>query len=263
MNIEILKSIGKRLLKEICCGKRFPKTVVGVGASGDKTYEIDKAAEDIILSGLAESGYPLTVVSEEAGVIDLSGGGKKVLIDPVDGSRNAVAGIPFYCSSIAVVDGETVGDVELAYVLNLVNGDEFWAERGEGAFLNGERIKAQNDGVLYLAAYEAQSPSQDLNTLLPFLSEARKTRCFGSIALDLSYLACGAVSVFANPSLSRGFDFAGGWLLTREAGGIVTDINGNPIEKVEIGLKRSTSILAAGNAALHEKALRLLASKPH
>lgn len=246
-------------MKEVSGGKRFSKTVIGIGASGDKTYQIDKAAEDIILSGLDESGEPLSIVSEEAGVSEFRGGGKKVLIDPVDGSRNAVAGIPFYCSSIAVVDGETVGDVELAYVLNLVNGDEFWAEKGEGAFLNGERMNTQGDDVLYLAAYEAQSPSQDLSTLLPFLSTARKTRCFGSIALDLSYLACGAVSVFANPSLSRGFDFAGGWLLVREAGGIVTDIGGSPIERVEIGLKRSTSLLASGNAVLHKKVLKLLA----
>ena len=258
MEIEILRTIGKRLLKEIPLLKESSKTAIGIGASGDKTYRIDKVAEDLILSGLDESGESLTIISEEAGIKEIKGGGKKVLIDPIDGSRNAVSGIPFYCTSIAVVDGNTVGDIELAYVVNLINGDEFWAERGKGAFMNDERIYTQGDDVFYLVAYEAQSPSKDIAGLMPLLSASRKTRCFGSTALDLSYLACGAISIFANPSPSRSFDFAGGWLLVKEAGGIFTDVKGNPIEKVEVGLQRSVSLLVSGNALLHEKALRLL-----
>jgi len=258
MNIESLRTIGQLLLKAIPPSRKFSKNVVGIGASGDTTYQIDKMAEDLILSGLDESGEALTIISEEAGIRDIKGGGKKVLIDPIDGSRNAVSGIPFFCTSIAVVDGNTVGDIELAYVLNLVNGDEFWAERGGGAFLNDERINTQKDDVFYLVAYEAQSPSKDIARSLPLLSASRKTRCFGSTALDLSYLSCGAISIFANPSPSRSFDFAGGWLLVKEAGGIFTDINGNSIETVEVGLKRSASLLVSGNERLHEKALSLL-----
>jgi myo-inositol-1(or 4)-monophosphatase len=258
MRIETLRTIGKKLLKEIPLTKKFSKNVVGIGASGDTTYQIDKVAEDLIISVLAESGEALTIISEEAGIKDIRGGGKKVLIDPIDGSRNAVSGVPFYCTSIAVVNGDTVGDIELAYVLNLVNGDEFWAGRGEGAFLNNERINTQKDDVLYLVAYEAQSPSKDIPSLVPLLSASRKTRCFGSTALDLSYLSYGAISIFANPSPSRSFDFAGGWLLVKEAGGIFTDVNGKSIETVEVSLKRSVSLLVSGNERLHEKALGLL-----
>jgi len=258
MNIKILRSIGKTLLKEIPSVKKDSKTPIGIGASGDKTYRIDKVAEDLILSGLNASGEALTVISEEIGVIDIKGGGRKVLIDPIDGSRNAVSGIPFYCTSIAVVDGNTVGDIGLAYVVNLINGDEFWAERGDGAFLNEERISTQKDDIFYLVAYEAQSPHKDIPRIGPILSESRKTRCFGATALDLAYLAYGAISVFANPSPSRSFDFGGGWLLVKEAGGIFTDMNGDMIETTEVGLKKSTSLLVSGNERLHEKALRLL-----
>ena len=88
------------------------------------------------------------------------GGGKKVLIDPIDGSKNAIAGIPFYCTSIAVAGGNTIGDIGLSYIVNLINGDEFWAEKDKGAFLNGERIYAQKNNELYLVAYEAQSPKK-------------------------------------------------------------------------------------------------------
>ena len=258
MKIEILRSIGGKLLKEISSGKSFSKTALGIGASGDKTYPIDKVAEDIILSGLDESGEALTIVSEEAGIRDIRGGGKKVLIDPIDGSRNAVSGIPFFCTSIAVADGNMVGDIETAYVVNLVNGDEFWAERGKGAFLNGEAIHTQKDDIFYLVAYEAQAPHRDIPRIIPLLSESRKTRCLGATALDLSYLASGAISIFANPSPSRSFDFAGGWLLVKEAGGVFTDITGNPIDAVEVSLKKSTSLLVSGNERLHENALRLL-----
>ena len=258
MNIEILRAIGRELLQQIPSVKKWSKIPVGIGASGDKTHQIDKAAEDIILSGLQDSGESLTIVSEEAGIKNISGGGKTVLIDPVDGSRNAVSGIPFYCTSIAVADGNTVGDIELAYVVNLINGDEFWAEKGKGAFLNGEMITTQKDDIFYLVAYEAQTPKKDILHITPLISESRKTRCLGSTALDLAYLASGAISVFANPSPSRSFDFAGGWLLVKEAGGVFTDIKGNPIDASGIGLKKSTPLLVSGNTQLHERALRLL-----
>jgi len=262
LNIETLRIIGKRLLQEMSPRKKFLRTPLGTGASGDKTYPVDKFAEDIVLEVLDESGESLTIISEEAGVKEIKGGGRRVLIDPIDGSRNAVAGIPFFCTSIAVADGDTIGNMELAYVVNLVNGDEFWAEKGRGAFLNGKKIHAQQDEVFYLTAYEAQSPHRDITRIIPLLLESRKTRCLGATALDLSYLAAGAISVFANPSPSRSFDFAGGWLLVKEAGGVFTDMNGAPIDSAGIGLKRSVSLLVSGNRQLHEKALRLLNGVP-
>lgn len=259
MNTATLKSIGERLLREIPTGKRISRNVIGVGASGDKTYSIDKIAEDIILAEIEQSGESVTIVSEEIGTRDIGGGGDIVLIDPIDGSRNAVAGIPFYATSIAVARGSAIGDIYLSYVVNLVNGDAFWAERGEGAFLNGEKITAQSDETFSLIAYEAQSPEKDIPRIAPLLRAARKTRCLGATALDIAYLANGSISVFVNPSPSRSFDFAGGWLLVREAGGIFTDLTGNAIDAIEISLKKSSPLLVSGNARLHEKALKLLA----
>jgi len=260
MNIEILKKIGKRLLAEIPLMKRGPlgDSAIGIGASGDMTFPIDKKAEEIILSCLYESGGAFTVVSEEIGIQEIKGGGKKIIIDPIDGTKNATAGIPFYCTSIAVADGDRIGDIELAYVVNLANGDEFWAERGKGAFLYDKKIQTQQDEELYLTAYEAQSPRNDIPLILPLLSHSRKSRCLGATALDLGYLACGSISVFVCPSPSRVFDFAGGWLLVREAGGIFTDMKGNPISDLKISLKESSSLLVSGNERLHGIALRLL-----
>jgi myo-inositol-1(or 4)-monophosphatase len=257
---EVLTKIGERLLRVVEQARHRPlmQQPLGVGASGDKTYPIDRIAEEVIISGLESSGLPCSIVSEEYGFKEIRGGGKKILIDPVDGSKNAIAGIPFYCTSIAVADGDSVGSIEMAYVLNLINGDEFWAEKGSGAFMNGNRVSTQGDDEFYLIAYEAQVPSKDITRILPLLSKSRKTRCLGATALDLSYLAYGAVSVFVNPAPSRSFDFAGGLLLVREAGGIVTNLEGGSIDYVTIGLERSTPLLASGNERLHEKALFLL-----
>jgi myo-inositol-1(or 4)-monophosphatase len=260
MRIENLREIGKHLFSEIGSTrlKPFASEAIGKGASGDKTFPIDKKAEDIIIGSLEALKEPLSIISEEAGLKEIKGGGKRVLIDPIDGSKNAITGIPFYCSSIAVADKDNIGSMSLAYVINLLTGDEFWAEKGKGAFFNGERIYVQKDDVFYLIAYESPCPGKDIPRMIRLLSETRRTRCFGATALDLAYVAYGSVSVFLTPSPSRSFDFAGGYLLIKEAGGVFSDTDGNPIEDMEIGLKRSVPILAAGNKRLHEKALKLL-----
>lgn len=260
MKIENLRAIGKRLFAEI--GKTrlkpFISKSIGRGAGGDKTFPIDKKAEDIIIYSLESLKEPLSIVSEEIGIKEIMGGGRRVLIDPIDGSKNAITGIPFYCASIAVADGNNIGSIALAYVINLLTGDEFWAERGKGSFFNGEQIYTQKDDTLYLVAYEAQRPKNDIPKIMKLLAEAWRTRCLGATALDLAYLAYGSISVFITPSPSRSFDFAGGWLLVKEAGGVFTDIKGNSIENEEIGLKRGLPLLASGNRQLHEKALKLL-----
>lgn len=263
MNIDDLRAIGRTLLKEIPAASYAParKDFVGTGAAGDKTFAIDILAEEIVLGGLKALQEPLTIISEEMGIIELQGGGTRVVVDPVDGSKNAVAGIPFFCTSIAVSDGDTLGKVRLSYVINLSNGDEFWAEAGSGAYLNGIRLQTQADDLLYLVSYEAQVPAKDIPAIMPLLSQARKTRCLGATALDLAYLACGASSVFVTPARSRSFDFAGGWLLAKEAGGIITNISGEDIENVSLDLKKSSSLLAAGNKGLHKKALELLSKR--
>ncbi len=260
MYLTVLRTIREKLLSSVS-GMRsgtVTQKALGIGAGGDKTFPIDRLAEDIIIREFEASRLSLSIISEEYGQKEINGGGKKVLIDPIDGSKNAISGIPFYCTSIAIAEGDTIGSIATAYVVNLINGDEFRAQKNEGAFLNGERIHAQKDEEFYLIAYEAQTPGKDIARILPLLSDSRKTRCLGATALDLAYLACGAVSVFVTPSLSRSFDFAGGWLLVKEAGGLSTDLKGGPLDDIELGLKKSAPLLSSGNKRLHDRALRLL-----
>jgi len=260
MNINGIRKIGSRLLKEISShmGIISDHSSLGRGASGDTTHPIDKLAEDIVYEELKKLGEPVTLVSEECGTREIMGGGPRLLVDPIDGSRNAVSGIPLFSTSIALVDGDTVGQTVIGYVVNLVSGDEFWAIKGEGSFLNSSPITTQQDAVFRVIAYEAQTPKTDIPLIMPLISVFHRARCFGSTALDLAFLAKGAVSVFVVPSQSRSFDFAAGYLLIKEAGGIMTDLDGKDINRVEVSVNRSTPLLASANEELHRKALEIL-----
>jgi myo-inositol-1(or 4)-monophosphatase len=259
MDIQVLREIGGKLFAAIGSKRLRPFSTKPVrkGAGGDKSFPIDIEAEDIIISSLRLTGEPLSIVSEEAGTFDINGGGRLVIIDPIDGSKNAISGVPFYCASIAIADDDKVGSISAGYIINLLTGDEFRTEKGKGSFFNGEPISCQQDDIFYFVAYEAPSGG-DIRRILPLLTAARKGRCFGSLALDLAYVAYGAISVFAGPARARIFDFAAGYLLVKEAGGVITDIEGNHIGDVRISMHDRISLLAAGNRKLHENALGLL-----
>ena len=123
----------------------------GRGEGGDMTLVIDRAAEDAVFEELESLGVPVTAVSEERGEVALHGGGPtRVVIDPVDGSLNAKRGLPFACVSIAVADGERMDDVTVGVVAELDPPREWWALRGAGAFLDGERLPGLEPGELEL-----------------------------------------------------------------------------------------------------------------
>lgn len=260
MNIEILKNIGSRIFREIRVRSISTEPLI-IGAGGDRTYPIDKLAEEIIISELEKTEIPLTIISEEVGTVKFKGGGMRVLIDPVDGSKNAVSGLPIFSTSIAVASGDTIADIEMGYIINLANGDEFWAERGKGAFLNDLPIKTQDDSEFRIASYETQVPSRDLPMILPLLSKFNRTRCIGSTSLDFAYLSSGAIGLFVCPSPSRSFDFGAGVLIAKEAGAVVSDYSGNPLDRVELELSKTASLLASCNESVHHLALEILHSK--
>lgn len=260
MDINEIRKIGGRLKKEISHHLEELRSgeSLGKGASGDTTHPIDRRAEDIVIEELERLNEPVTLISEECGIKEMKGGGPRILVDPIDGSRNATSGIPLFSTSIALIDGDTLGGTSIGYVINLINGDEYWAIKGGGSFFNGVPIKTQQDKLFKVIAYEACTPREDIPGIVPLLSLFNRARCFGSTALDMAFLARGCVSVFVVPCQSRSFDIAGGNLLIREAGGIITDLKGNEIDSIKIGVEKSTPVLASGNEELHRKALEVL-----
>jgi len=259
MEIEFLRSIGQSLFKEVSLRKpQFNTTSLGRGASGDTTFPIDKLAEDRIIEAFEKEGIKINIITEERGSKLIDGNHLSVIIDPIDGSKNAISGIPFFSTSIAITDGETLRNLESGYIINLINGDEFWAKRGEGAFFNGQRIKANNNAFPIIVAFEASNPYEAIKEILPLFKIANRVRCFGSTALDLAYLSMGALSIFVVPTPSRIFDFSAGILIAKESGAVVTDIKGNSIDELEVNFGTKTTLLVCGNEMLHKKALNLI-----
>ncbi|MCL2510257.1 MAG: sugar kinase, partial [Methanomassiliicoccaceae archaeon] len=107
---------------------------IGMGADGTSTSQIDKIAENTVLDYIQRNNIPLNVLSEEIGFVD-NGGDETLVLDPIDGTSNAVAGIPLYTISMAI-GKKSLADIHTAYLRNLATGDVYTAEKGKGAFKN-------------------------------------------------------------------------------------------------------------------------------
>jgi myo-inositol-1(or 4)-monophosphatase len=208
----------------------FPETVerarrVGRGEGGDMTLAIDAAVEDVVFAELEALGVGLCAVSEERGLVEIGGGGPaRVIIDPIDGSLNAKRRLPFYSLSIAVADGEDMRSVTFGYVTNFPTGEEWWAARGEGAYLDGERLEAADrDTPLEILGVESAHPwlvAASAEAIAA--SEAHRLRTIGSIALSLCFVASARFDGMMCLRPARSVDAAAGQLIVREAGGAVS-----------------------------------------
>ena len=115
---------------------------VCIGADGTPTSEIDKVAENAALMHIQLNSLPINVLSEEIGFVD-NGADETLVMDPIDGTTNAIAGIPYYTVSLAV-GRSSISDIRIAYLRNLATGDEYTAEKGKGAYKNGKRMRVRD-----------------------------------------------------------------------------------------------------------------------
>ena len=226
----------------------------GRGEGGDMTLVIDRAAEDAIFTELESLGEPLTAVSEERGEVSLNGGGPvTVVIDPIDGSLNAKRRLPIYSVSIAVATGSTMGAVQFGYVADLGGGEEWWAERGAGAHLDGRRLPPlAHDARLEMLGLETSHPH-----LVAAAAEAlaatgaSRLRALGSIALTMCAVAAGRLDGMLSLRPARSVDAAAGQLIIREAGGCVAfpDVDPDPLlAPLDLGMR--SRVLGAASAKI-------------
>lgn len=259
MDIDFLRNIGKKIYKEVSKSKpQFNGNALGKGASGDITFPIDKMAEDIIIESFEKEGFNLNIIAEERGSKIVHDSDKTLIIDPIDGSKNAISGIPFFSTSIAIADGNLLKSLSIGYIINLINGDEFYAERNRGAFFNGRKIGAQKEEKPVIVAFEASNPYMALKEILPIFKIASRVRCYGSTALDLAYLSMGALSIFITPTPSRIFDFSAGILIAKESEAFISNMEGESIDELPVDFKTRTTLLVCGNKELSCLALKVL-----
>ncbi|MBV8432310.1 MAG: hypothetical protein JO244_14175 [Solirubrobacterales bacterium] len=201
------------------------------GSGGDRTLVIDRAAEGVVISQLQElsdEGYRFLAISEERGEIDYGDRHVKVIIDPIDGSLNAKRGIPHHAVSIAVAAGETMADVEFGFVYDFGPGEEWWARRDEGAWLNERRLDPElaerrgHDGRLEVLGIESADPRWIQASIDGLVRSAYRLRAMGTIAASLCQVAAARFDGLVSLRRSRGVDAAAGQLIVREAGGQVS-----------------------------------------
>jgi myo-inositol-1(or 4)-monophosphatase len=198
----------------------------GRGEGGDQTLVIDRAVEDAVFAELESLEGGLTAISEERGQVEINGGGPlRVVIDPIDGSRNAKRDLPLYALSLAVAEGPTMVDVSFAFVHDFARNEDWWAQRDQGAYRDGERLSGLEDGggELELLGLETAEPAA-LRDAAAALAAAgpRRLRALGSVALSLCYVAAGRLDAMLSLAPTRSVDAAAGQLLVREAGGEVS-----------------------------------------
>jgi myo-inositol-1(or 4)-monophosphatase len=232
-------------------GTASGRVVLGRGAGGDRTLELDRACESAIIDVLQrEAPSPYSLVSEEVGAQGSEDAPWRVVIDPLDGSLNAKRGLEPFCASIAVAAGDTLGDVEVAYIEDYTRERVFSAVKGAGLLSPSGGCRYSGD-LVEIVLFEAGRPDRhhfryhDLSTMGAVgASRDMRLRQIGSLALSLCYVATGVADMLVAAVRSRSVDLAAGLLILREAGGGVVTLAGQDILQQPLDLEKRSPFVA-------------------
>ena len=222
----------------------------------DFVSEVDRGAEERIRAIVLAAHADARVIGEELSPDLLADTGLAFIVDPLDGTTNFLHGYPEYAVSIGVArEGELVA----AVVVNVPTGETFTAVRGEGARHNGQPTRVSRITDPGRALIGTGFPFKHPDTLPSWQRQfggvmlaTAGVRRSGAAALDLCDVACGRFEAFWELRLAP-WDFAAGLLIVREAGGIITDLVGEPPPLAH-------SAIVAGNPAMHRWLLETIAS---
>ncbi|WP_062397283.1 bifunctional fructose-bisphosphatase/inositol-phosphate phosphatase [Methanogenium cariaci] len=228
--------------------------IVDMGADGSPTKAIDKIAEDVILSCLRDAEACGEVISEEAGRCRISDADGLIILDPIDGTYNAIHGIPYYAISAAYMQN---GAVTAAYISNLGHHEVFTAEKHHGAFLDGRPIRVSDVATLDTATLSLYGKRDDTRPFMRIAGRIRRWRHLGASALELAYIGCGRIDGFVDMrGTLRYTDAAAGMLICEEAGGSVTTVMGESM--AFSGDVREGRALIATNGLLQDEIISCL-----
>lgn len=216
--------------------------------TADFVSEVDRNAEYAISDWLLSTYPEARIIGEELSPDEVSLDGLTFIVDPIDGTTNYLHGYPEYAVSIGAYDN---GEALAALILNVATKDLYTATRKGGAFLNGEpiRVSAITDPMRSLVG--TGFPFKHLEYIDRYMSQFEAVmrgtagvRRAGSAALDLATVGAGQFDAFWELGLSP-WDVSAGILIIREAGGVVTDLDGSDA-------KPTHGPIVAGNPEIHE-----------
>lgn len=220
---------------------------------GDFVTVADHRTEKVLFEELKKARSRFGFLMEESGEVKGEDSNNRWVIDPIDGTNNFLHGIPHFCISVGLQrQHEVIG----AVIFDPIKNEMFYAEKGQGAFMNDQRIRVSGRTKLQNCLIGVGGASMRQNredyyklhqTISPQVACMRQS---GSAALDLAYVAAGRYDGFYDMNL-RPWDLAAGILLIREAGGQVTDMKGGD------DMMTNGGILAA-NVDLHSSLKKLL-----
>jgi myo-inositol-1(or 4)-monophosphatase len=282
---ELALALRERVLPQL--GSHAGRAHANEGAGGDVTFAIDEDAEALLESFLAERAPGVAFYSEDRGLVLPAGEASEVLVvDPIDGTRPAMAGLESCCVSVAAAplrEGVTMGEVEVGCVVEIPSGVTFLAERGRGLVEGPEpRLSANErlDRMFWTYGFRGR-PARALTEVLAELIDASSvggaTFDLGSATFDMtrvitgqldSYVEPGPLLVDEVPGMRAEFERVGGGavlnnspydlaaaaLCCTEAGALVTDARGRPLDDRPLlgsGAEFQMSVVTSANPALH------------
>lgn len=232
ITIEFLKDIARAIYDKChpILGTEKAAEKLQRGAGGDISRYIDILAENIIIDFLESANHDILLISEEVGEKYIGDKNKaietqqKIIVDPIDGSNNAIRGVPFCSVSIAYAVGNSLNDLSKGVIIDLITKDIYWAEKDKGAYLNDNKISVSNKDITQNCLLELNLPlRKTLNEWEKYnliIKRFHRIRVMGSTALTFCQVAKGSIDAFIDLNdSSRLVDVAAGILILKEAGG--------------------------------------------
>tara|TARA_Y100001949_G_scaffold175836_1_gene186758 strand:+ start:337 stop:1131 length:795 start_codon:yes stop_codon:yes gene_type:complete len=208
------------------------KLQVSLKGPGDFVTVSDKRVEKILIDELQRARPNYSILSEEIGLIKKDEEFKWI-IDPIDGTANFLHGVPHFGISIGLEHNK---EIICGIIYDPIKNEMFFAEKGNGAYLNDQRMRVSArsklmDCIIFTGGPSFKSNDEDKKLSLKeyekFSSKVgTPLRKMGSASLDMAYVAAGRCDGFWQRNLNY-WDIAAGIILVKEAGGFVTDFNGN------------------------------------
>ena len=207
------------------------KLQVSVKGPSDFVSSADKKVEETLISELQRSRPDYSILSEEIGEIKKNSS-YKWIIDPIDGTLNFLHGIPHFAISVAL---EKENEIICGVIFDPIKNEIFLAEKDQGSYLNNHRLRVSKrkkiEDCLILTGGPSYKDENKNNVFDNYIRISNLVsspiRKMGSASLDMAYIAAGRADGFFQKDLSY-WDIAAGIIIIKEAGGIISDFDGNP-----------------------------------
>ena len=249
--VKAARIAGRKLLRDF---NEVENLQVSTKGPGEFVSKADTVSEEVIREQLTEARPNYGFLAEESDEIFGEDPTRRWIVDPLDGTSNFLHGMPHWAVSIAL---EHRGEIVAAVVYDPIKDELFTAEKGEGAWVNGRRMRVSGRHEMIEMVFATSVPfggrsdlPETLQDFARIMPQCAGVRGLGAVALDLAYLAAGRYDGFWEKDLQL-WDVAAGIIIIKEAGGVVTDYDAtqNNVTKGEI---------CAANVDLHVPLQRLI-----